>query len=431
MIVLVLGNLMAPLAALGVVLAFLLSPRRRVLRGLPAELSERFGSLPDEARRALAGRPVLWVHAASAGEVLAVDGLIRTLKAGAAAPAVLLSCTTMAGREAAKRLGAADAAVIAPLDCWPAVTRFLEAAKPYSLILVETELWPNMIAAASRRGLKIGLVNGRLSERSFSRYLLARPLLAPFLRKVCRLAVQGEADGERFRALGAPEGSVLVVGNMKYDRVKVPDTAAAAQRLRALGWDGAPVFVAGSTHPGEEEAVLGAFLSAQARHPALKLVIAPRHAERAADTAASLKERGVTFTSWSASDGAPAGDCLLIDRLGPLASFYPSATVSFVGGTLVPVGGHNVLEPALAGSPVLFGPHTAHTRQAAELLASAGCGHVVSDQAELAARLDDALSFPERTRAQGEQARRLARGLQGATERTLVHLAAVTRPPER
>ena len=232
--------------------------------------------------------------------------------------------------------------MIAPLDCWPAVTRFLDAAKPYSLILVETELWPNMIAAASRRGLKIGLVNGRLSERSFSRYLLARPLLAPFLRKVCRLAVQGEADGERFRALGAPEGSVLVVGNMKYDRVKVPDTAAAAQRLRSLGWAGAPVFVAGSTHPGEEEAVLGAFLSAQARHPALKLVIAPRPPERAADTAASLKNRGVTFTSWSARESAPASDCLLIDRLGPLASFYPSATVSFVGGTLVPVGGHNI-----------------------------------------------------------------------------------------
>ncbi len=422
LIVLLLSNLLAPFVALGVFLSFLFSARRGVLKELPSELTERLGGVTDGLLARLgSAKPRVWIHCASAGEVAAAETLVRRLREGGAA--VVMTTTTRAGRAAALRSGAADACLIAPLDCWPAVARFLTAVKPRALILVETELWPNMIALASRSGARLALVNGRLSERSFGRYRLFAPLIRPFLSRFERLAVQTDADASRFEALGAPRDRVAVAGNMKFDRIATAGSAVARERIEAMDWSGHPIFVAGSTHPGEEEALIDAFLRARPYGP--RLVLAPRHSERAADAAATLKKLGVSFRRWSEP---PAGaDCLLLDVLGVLPSFYGLAAVSFVGGTLVPVGGHNVLEPALAGSPVLFGPHYAHTRQAAELLVSAGCGFVVSDAAELSAKLSDMLAEPARTAAQGRQALALARGLQGATERTFAHLEPLLR----
>lgn len=423
-ITLVLLNVLAPLLGLGVVLSFLFSPRRALLRRLPEELGERLGRPSTSALEPLTGRDVLWVHAASAGEVSAAEGLLSRLRRMPNAPAVVMTCTTLAGRDEARRRKVAEAAFLAPLDCWPAVGRFLDATRPYALLLVETELWPNMLYRAKAAGLKIGLVNGRLSERSFGRYRLVAFLLRGFLAGIDRLAVQSETDARRFEALGAPAKRVQVAGNLKFDRLQVGDPAEAGARLRALGWQDYPLWVVGSSHPGEEEILLSAFLSARRRFPSLKLVLAPRHVERSAAVAQRLTKRGLPYCLWSSVPDVSA-QVLILDSLGMLISFYPHASFSFVGGTLVPIGGHNLLEPALAGSLVLFGPHTAHTRQAADLLTGGGCGFLVKNEGELAAKLEVLLADPERTAALGRKAQTLARSLQGATERTWEHLKPV------
>jgi len=425
-LVLLLLNLLAPLGVLGIVLKFLLSPRRGLLRDLPAELNERLGGLPAGARAKLAGRPVLWVHAASAGEVTAVSEILRRLRQRPAAPAVLVTTTTRAGRDAAARLPWVDAAVLAPIDCWPAVRRFLRQVRPYALVLVETELWPNMIELSARAGLKVGLVNGRISERSFPRYRLAARLLRPLLRRLTRVAARTEVDGQRFVALGVPRDRVLVAGNMKYDRLTSGDERGRAELAR-LGWQESPVLVAASTHPGEEEILLEAFSGLRRRLPGLKLVLAPRHVERADDAAAALQKAGLLFCRLGGE--SPAEACvLLVDAMGWLPSFFVCARVAFVGGTLVPVGGHNVLEPAVAGIPVIFGPYVEHTREAAQALLACGGGFQVSDASSLAEVLERLLGTAETSASAGRNAQALVRSWQGATQRTLGHLEPVLSP---
>ncbi|MDD5628818.1 MAG: glycosyltransferase N-terminal domain-containing protein, partial [Elusimicrobia bacterium] len=321
-------NLAAPLVVLAILAKFIFSARRGLLRDLPAELSERLGGLPEAALARLAGRPVLWVHAASAGEVAAVSEVLRRLRERPAAPAVLLTTTTRAGREAAARLSSVDAAALAPIDCWPAVRRFLRLARPYALLIVETELWPNMIEFSARAGLRIGVVNGRISQESFPRYRLAAPWLRRFLERLDRVAARTETDGRRFVALGVPEDRVRVAGNMKYDRLASGDERGRAE-LSRLGWLACPVLVAASTHPGEEEVLLEAFCGLRRERPELKLVLAPRHVERAAAAAAALEKAGLAFCRLGRE--APAGSCvLLVDAMGWLPSFFACAAAAFV-----------------------------------------------------------------------------------------------------
>ena len=428
-LVLFIANLLFPFAALGIVLRFALSPRRGVLRGLGPELSERFGRLPPDALAALAGRPVVWIHAASAGEVSAVAGLLRSLRGRPSPPALLVTTMTAAGLEKARSLKLADACALAPLDFYPAVSRFLREVRPAALILVETELWPHLIALSRTRGTRVAIVNGRISERSFPRYRLASPFLRPFLRRIERVLVQTEADARRFLALGCESAAVRVAGNMKFDNPPATADQARAQAfLKGLGWGQAPLLVAGSTHPGEEEQVFDAYLAARQAFPRLKLIVAPRHVERSAQTESLLRARGLAPALWSRGPQGGA-DALLLDALGVLAAFYPLAAVSFVGGSLVPVGGHNLLEPALAGSPVLFGPHVFDQAQAARALESAGCGLRVGDGGELAQRLKELLGDPPRARALGDLALRTAEGLNGAVGRTLEGLAPLLPGP--
>lgn len=436
-LVLLISNLLFPLAALAVLAKFALSARRRVLLELGSELAERLGRLSPEQAGKLSGRKVLWIHAASAGEVAAVSKLVERIKRRRPQPAIVLTASTSAGRGKAQSLPEVDLAVMAPLDFFPTVARFIRAARPSALIIVETELWPNMIALARRRGLPIAVVNGRLTDKSFGRYRRLSFLVRPFLERIAALAVQTESDARRFLELGARPEAVRVAGNMKYDSLAPAETAPAQGAITALGWSASLLFVAGSTHPGEEEAVMEAYLEARKGQPGLKLAIAPRHVERAAQTAGALRSRGISHVLWSARSGqgrspkGPVLDALVLDVHGILGAFYAQARVSFVGGTLVAVGGHNLLEPAIAGSPVVFGPHTFHTRDTARLLESAGCGFCVEDGPALARILKDLLSDPERAKALGLQARNMARGLQGATERTLRHLAGVLGSSER
>jgi 3-deoxy-D-manno-octulosonic-acid transferase len=422
-LVLLLLNFLAPIGVLVILLKFALSPRRGLLRDLPAEINERLGGLPAGTRAKLAGRPVLWVHAASAGEVAAVSEILRRLRERPQAPAILLTTTTRAGRDAAQRLPSVDAAALAPIDCWPAVRRFLRQVRPYALVIVETELWPNMIEFSARAGLKIGLVNGRISERSFPRYRFIAPLLRPFFQRLDRVAARTEVDGQRFVALGVPRDRVLVAGNMKYDRLASADERGRAE-LSRLGWQGNPVLVAASTHPGEEEVILEAFTGLRRRFPAIKLVMAPRHVERADDAAAAVQKTGLPFCRLAAAP-PPDACILLVDAMGWLRSFFACAQAAFVGGTLVPVGGHNLLEPAAAGIPVVFGPHVEHTRESAQALLACGGGFQVVDAASLAEVIEGLFETAESSASAGRNAQTLVRSWQGATARTLEHLGPV------
>lgn len=425
LLVLALETLLAVPASLGVVLSFLVSPRRGRLDGLSAELPERLGTVPADVAAKLAKEEVWWLHAASAGEVMGLAPLIDALTRSPRAPACVVTCTTRAGRDLAKTIPGVTWAQLAPLDCWPCVARFIDALSPRRLILAETELWPSTILVAAGRGLSPVLVNARLTARSLGRYRLVSLFLRPALRELTLVAAQTPEDGARFEALGVPEERIVVAGSMKYDRLTPPaKTKEASDRLEALGWRGAPVFVAGSTHPYEEEMVLAAFLAARQKAPALKLVMAPRHLERGADAFDLLKHAGLKTARWSQGTSAPAGsEALVLDAMGVLPSFYSLARAAFVGGTLVEVGGHNLLEPALASCPVLFGPHTGHIERPADLLAAhGGGGRRVADASDLAERLSAFAADPAAAAAAGAAAKATAESLKGATVRVLAAL---------
>lgn len=414
--------LASPLIGLGVVLSFLFSPRRRLLGSLSSEMSERLGSVPDEVKGRLAGRrKVWWVHAASAGEVAGLEPFLDEIAARPEPPHIVVTTTTAAGREAAKRLRSVSHACLAPVDVFPCILRFIRSVKPERLLLTETELWPSTIIQGSRRGLRPVLLNARMTGRSRFRYGLIKPLLRPALESLHLVCAQTQPDADRFASLGAK--NVVVTGNTKYDKGTVSQTMSAETlaRFRALGLDGRHLFIAGSTHPKEEDAVLAAFLQARALGAELTLVLAPRHAERAHEAAAALKDAGLKPALWS-KGLAPGADCVLVDVMGVLPSLWPRAAAAFVGGTLVPVGGHNLLEPALAGAPVLFGPHTWTLGHVALILENGGGGWRVGDARELADRLAELARDPERARGVGSKARELAQGLRGATRRCLTAL---------
>lgn len=422
-LLLVFETLLAPFAALGVVVSFALSPRRRLLADLASELPERFGGLSTEARARLAGKRIWWLHAASAGEVGGLAPLIAALAARPDAPAIFVTTMTAAGRAAARRNPQIAWAQLAPLDTWPCVSRLIKNLRADRLLLSETELWPSLILLSASAGLRPTLINARLTRRSVARYRPISFFLRPILRALDAILAQSELDAERFREIGALDPKLSVVGNTKYDRPAAPahDVAAA---LAKLAWTENPLFVAGSTHPGEEDQILDAFARCAEATPSLRLVIAPRHVERARDLMRGMKTRNLGAVRWSELTGRPPMDVkiLVLDEIGALTSFWPKAAASFVGGTLVPVGGHNVLEPAQVGVPVIFGPHTDHVEYPALLLENGGGGFRVADAEALAAALDALVKDPDRARGIGAKARELAGRLCGATERTIAAL---------
>jgi 3-deoxy-D-manno-octulosonic-acid transferase len=265
-------------------------------------------------------------------------------------------------------------------------------------------------------------VSGRLSDRSFPRYRRVRPWLRRVLANVTAIGARSEADAERFVALGAEPARVRVTGDLKLE--PEPQVPLAAELAAALGQ--LPLFVAGSTHPGEEEAALAALAAAEARGAALALVLAPRRVGRAAEIAALAPGRRVQRRSALAGPPLRAGDVLILDTLGELAALYARASIAFVGGTLAPgVGGHDPAEPAHAGVPVCFGPHTQNARAAAELLLACGAGERVADARALGRVVSAALADPRAAAERGARGRLALRGQQGATERTLALLEGV------
>ena len=347
---------------------------RRVSRGVPLRVAQRLGYGPPRP-----GRPCGWIHAVSMGESIAaapiVDGLRRLVPD---LPLVMTTVTETGARVVTERFAGAVDHRFFPLDLPGAARRAVESINPAFVVCMETELWPNILRTLARRGIPVMIANGRVSDRSYPRYRAVRRLLRSVLADVRVFAMQSDEDARRILALGASPERVFVTGNIKHEAL--PDAADAAerwQRLLGLG-PSTPRWIAGSTHRGEEEIVLDAHGRLRAGLPNARLLIAPRHPERASEVVELVRRRGLGVVRRSELPRDRRADTVIVvDTVGELASMYSVSDVVFVGGSLVPGGGHNLLEPALRRKPVLFGPHTANFREsAALLLGEIGRAHV-------------------------------------------------------
>lgn len=380
----------------------------RMLRGgrYRHSLGERFGTVPD--RLLEVGGGVVWIHAVSVGEVHAAKGLIAHLAQMRPELPVVLSTTTDTGQSLAKKAGAA-ACFYCPVDLPWALAPYLDALRPRAVVLIETEIWPNLLNASTRRGVPVVLVNARLSAASHRGY---RRLGRPWRRIVGQLAVvcaRTEREAARFRDLGVAADRVFTTGNLKADALVLTSPVQVRQELaEQLGLNGnSPLLAAGCTIPGEEELVLEAFQAARAASPATRLLIAPRHPERFDQVAAMIAAAGLKCRRRT-SDGPPDADVLLLDSIGELPAAYGLASASFVGGSLVPGGGHNLLEPAIYGQPVIFGPYMQNFTDLAKEMREAGGGIQVQGADELADAWSLMLSDDTRRRKIGALARQVA-----------------------
>ncbi len=410
---------------------------------------ERLGFLP------LSFQPVepgaIWVHAVSVGETLAVAGLVRALQDQYPARRIFLSHVTPAGREAGeKRLtgpnyradSSARPAVAGrfylPLDWGWSVRRAMDQIRPTVLVIVETELWPNLLREARKAGARIVLVNARLSARSFRGYRLIRPFMRRILEQIEWVCAQTSEDAERFKFLGARPERVVVTGNLKFD-AQPPRVAAATQLRKALEEaQRAPIVVAASTMAGEEALLLQSWEEIRRRRSKAMLLLAPRHPQRFEEVAQFLTREGKSFVRRTAlemereklASQLGSSEILLLDTIGELAGIFELADLVFIGGSLVPSGGHNLLEPAFWSKPILFGPHMENFRDVAQLFLQGGAAVEVRDPQELARQALELFEDPARRRQLGEKAKQVLEQASGATERVLEHLKGLLEADE-
>ena len=381
--------------------------------------SSRYGFIPAEIRRAVESSGCLWFHAASVGEVGVLARIVPSLQSLTPELPVVISTVTSTGRNRAKQLfGDKANLVYLPLDSPMIVLRTIRALHPQVLVIAETELWPNLIAQAVKYGTGILLVNGRVSKGAFDRYRIVGGLVARMLAGIDKLCVKSDEDHERFIKLGASVSSVHVTGDLKSEPLPgVVDATVALRRSRRNLPGGRPIFTAGSTRQGEETLLLDAFESVADRFPDLLMVIAPRHPQRIAEVEELLLSRGIRYLLRTDNQkGRRFSDeqVLLLDTMGELEGFYAASDLAFVGGSMVPLGGHNLLEPALYGVPVLFGPHTEDTGSADLLLLEAGGGKRVEDSMGLADSVVDLIENEQRRIDMGDAARQAVKSSRGA-----------------
>lgn len=402
---------------------------RSVSRGRPAALAARFGFVRREDLLPLRDSEVLWVHAVSVGETIAVQPLLKELKKRWPQRKIAFSTMTETGREVAKKILEVDCLLYFPFDYRFAVNRLLRQVKPSLIIVVETEIWPNFLRAAKAGGTPVVMVNGRISDRSARRYLTLSWFFRPVLDMVAAFCMQSEEDGRRIGSIGAVTSRVHVTGNLKYDVPVGRPTAAERQAIREeylLPGDGL-IFTAGSTHAGEDEPVTQAFGAVAATTP-LVFILAPRHPERTGEVAAILTKLGIPYRLRSQlKAGDPplnAGEALVVDTIGELKRLYSVSDVVYVGGSLVPTGGHNVLEPASFGVPVLFGPHMSNFREISAALLASGGGIQVEDAESLREQLRFLCASPKECAAVGNAGMEWLQGSSGSVGR---HMAVIER----
>ncbi len=389
-----------------------------------AGLSERLGFVPPRLR-GHAKPGCVWIHAVSVGEVLAVSHLVRELQRRYPQKTVFVSTTTATGQRLARERFGETQVFFMPLDFGFAVRAYLDLLRPSLLILAETEFWPNLLHLAAKRGSPVAIVNARVSDRSFPRYRRFRRFFAEVLSEVDLFLAQTEEDAQRLREIGATKERVRVSGNLKFDVRNADGSELREDLQRAIARDSF-VIVCGSTTEGEEELLLRAFQEVLRRRPSAVTVMAPRHPERFDKVAALIAAQRIPMvrrSSWKARGPAAAcpisGAVFLLDSVGELASVYALAAVAFVGGSLLPgVGGHNILEPAQYGVPVLVGPNTANFREIVSIFERGG-GLKTVTATSLAGELLQLLDAPEERRRLGQQARELFLTNTGATARTL------------
>ena len=399
---------------------------RRVTNGVPLNIRERLGLGAHERPPA----PVGWVHAVSVGEAIAAAPLLEGLRrAYPSLPLVVSTVTETGARVVRERFAGLATHRYFPLDFPPVVRRVIGSITPAFFVCMETELWPNTLRALAARGVPTMIANGRLSDRSFRRYRLVRSAMKRVLADVSVFGMQSAEDARRVIALGAPPERVVVTGNLKTEPLADPAGAVDLwHRLLGLAAD-QPVWIAGSTHRGEEEAVLDAHCRALLDRPNLALVLAPRHPERVGEVVGVLKARGLAAVRRSDLPARRSpGAIIVLDTVGELAQLYAIADVVFVGGSLSPLGGHNMLEPALRGKPVLFGPHTQNFREAAAVLVDSGGGRVVHDAGELGTELKRLLADSVLRARLGAAGRDAVVARHGAVRATLELIAQYLHP---
>ena len=415
------------------VIVLILLMKKRCRRGL----GQRIGlTLPKGLH---SQDEVLWIHAVSMGEVLAAVPLVTAIHKAFPQLAITISTITDTGREAVEqRLAGMATHCYLPLD-WPwTVRRFIHHLRPKAFIVVETELWPNLLRELRAQGVSNALVNGRLSTRSFPRYLWVKTFLKEVLSAFNVCLVQSDRDAQRFIALGAIPNLVHRTGNMKFD-VELAGLDGQTNRMSAqlLGLqEGEVLMVAGSTHPKEEEILLLGYQEILKEHPSMVLLLAPRHIERSEQLEHTIRSLGLPAIRRSQLGvngertlGHPGSRVIVLDTRGELAHVYALARVTFVGGTFVPVGGHNLLEPASWGKPVLFGPFTDHCQEIADLLLDSGGGRQVRDGSEMASLVISILKDQSLADRMGQAANQVVLENQGVVKRDMELLGPLLGAP--
>lgn len=391
---------------------------------------ERVGRVPARLRLPAASEQSIWVHAVSVGEVLAVAALVKELERSDQGARVFVSTTTDTGQALARKKFGEENVFYFPMDFAFAIRPYLRALRPKMMVIAETEFWPNFLRVADESGAKVAVVNARISDRSWPRYRRFRSLLAKVLAHVDLFLAQSEEDAARLKDIGAAEARVHVTGNLKFD-IPAPETPAIVGALRksiAENHDG-PVLVCGSTVEGEEPLLLKAFENVLVRHPRAVMVLAPRHPERFPAVGALLEKMSIRFQRRSLWQGeALGGGVLLLDTIGELASLYSLADVAFIGGSLVPRGGHNIIEPAQFGVAIVVGNHTENFRDIVRLFDSRKAVCIVGP-AELPLVLMDLLANEDERKAMGRRAAETLKSQVGATERTARELIRLLEEP--
>lgn len=392
-------------------------------------LRQRMGYLPVSFN--LDGEDSIWIHAVSVGETMTVRALIADLKRRYPTLRIFLSTTTMAGQQVAKRnVQDVDAVFYFPFDLTFIVRRTLRLVKPRLFVMMETELWPNLLRQCKRMGVETVMVNGRISSRSYPRYKLVRPFFRKVLADVDRFCMQSEESARRVIEIGAEPSHVVVTGSLKFDSLDKPLTSALERgQNRVLRYfrmsSGRPVIVAGSTMRDEEQQMLQAFRRLKASVSNLLLVLAPRHPERFNEVVQLARDQAFVTVRRSdlPIDAEPRGEVIVLDTIGELAQVYQIATAVFVGGSLVDSGGHNILEPAVHGKPIVFGPSMHNFKEIAEAFLAHDAAVQVSSQRDLEEALLALLTDPVRRARLGAAARALVESNRGAKDKTLAVIA--------
>ena len=392
-------------------------------------LRQRLGQIPNIDR---AGKQVIWLHCVSVGETQAAQSLVRALRAEIPDHCLVVSTTTVTGQQVARKLFANNAALVFyfPIDLAWVVRRVLRAVQPSAVLVMETELWPRLLRECRTRAIPVALLNGRISETSFRRYQVIRPFMRRMLNDLTIALMQSEKDAARIRALGLPAERIALPGNLKFDSAEAAiDERVTAELRGRFGFDGTrPLIVAASTHAPEERITIEALKQINSDQSSrTRLLIAPRHPERFGEVASLLEDSGLTWSrrSGERSEHDTACDVVLLDTVGELRALYPLAQIVFVGGSIAPFGGHNMLEPAANGACVITGPHTENFAAITKALLDEGAliqlpeVSAADAPGQLASVFNELISDEARRRQMGMRAREVCRQNAGATERTM------------